>query len=138
MVAVELLRGTPLPTDLRAAILRAIALIPGIEQHAERDIMGRPGVGVAYDGSQGRQALIFDPSTYELLGDRSGAGRHRRPRVGHRRLDDRAPVSGPASRVADYDPAVPARTEAEIAVVGGGTAGAASPHGSPQRGETCS
>ena len=29
---------------------------------------------MAYDGSQGRQALIFDPATYELLGDRNGAG----------------------------------------------------------------
>ena len=74
MIAVELLRGAPLPTDLRAAILRAIALVPGIEQRAERDIQGRPGVGVAYNGSQGRQALIFDPATYELLGDRNGAG----------------------------------------------------------------
>jgi hypothetical protein len=74
VVAVELLRTTPLPTDLRAAILRAIALVPGIEQRAERDVLGRPGVSVAYDGTQGRQALIFDPTTYEMLGDRSGAG----------------------------------------------------------------
>ena len=64
----------PLPTGLRAAVLRALALVPGIEQRAERDILGRPGVGVAYDGSQGRQSLIFDPATYELLGDRSGQG----------------------------------------------------------------
>ena len=74
VVATDLLRGAPLPTDLRAAILRAIALIPGIEQHAERDVLGRPGVGVAYSGSQGRQALIFDPATYEMLGERNGAG----------------------------------------------------------------
>ena len=74
VVAVELLRTTPLPTDLRAAILRAIALIPGIEQHEQDDITGRPGVAVTYDGSQGSQALIFDPSSYELLGERSGAG----------------------------------------------------------------
>ena len=74
VVAVELLYTAPLPTDLRAAILRAIALIPGIEQRAERDILGRPGVGIAYEGSQGRQALIFDPATHELLGERSGAG----------------------------------------------------------------
>jgi len=74
VVAAEFLRGTPLPTDLRAAVLRAIAFIPGIEQHAERDVLGRPGVGVAYNGTQGRQALIFDPETYELLGDRSGMG----------------------------------------------------------------
>ena len=74
VVATDLLRGTPLPTGLRAAILRAIALIPGIEQHAERDVLGRPGVGVAYNGTQGRQALIFDPATYEMLGERNGAG----------------------------------------------------------------
>jgi RNA polymerase sigma-70 factor (ECF subfamily) len=72
--AVELLRTTPLPTDLRAAILRAAALIPGIEQHPERDITGRPGVAVAYHGSQGTQALIIDPATGDLLGDREGAG----------------------------------------------------------------
>jgi hypothetical protein len=74
VVAFELLRTTPVPADLRAAILRAMALIPGIEQRAEPDILGRPGVVVAYDGTQGRQALIFDPSTYDILGDRSGAG----------------------------------------------------------------
>jgi hypothetical protein len=74
VVAIEFLRTTPLPMDLRAAVLRAMALIPGIEQHPERDVLGRPGVGVAYNGSQGRQALIFDSSTYEILGDRSGAG----------------------------------------------------------------
>jgi hypothetical protein len=74
VIAVELLRTTPLPTGLRASILRATARIPGIEQHAERDITGRPGVAVAYHGSQGTQALIFDPATHELLGDREGAG----------------------------------------------------------------
>jgi hypothetical protein len=74
VVAVELLRTTPLPTDLRAAILRAMARIPGIEQHTAPDILGRPGVAVAYEGSQGRQALIFDPSTFDMLGERTGAG----------------------------------------------------------------
>src|SRR3954471_23522877 len=59
--AVELLRTNPLPADLRAAILQAIARIPGIEQHPERDITGRPGVGIAYHDSQGTQTLIFDP-----------------------------------------------------------------------------
>jgi hypothetical protein len=74
VIGVELLRTTPLPTALRAAILQAMARIPGIEQQPERDVLGRPGVGVAYDGSMGRQSLIFDPRTYRLLGDRSGAG----------------------------------------------------------------
>jgi hypothetical protein len=72
--AVELLRTNPLPTDLRAAILQATARIPGIDQHRERDIIGRPGLAVAYHGSQGTQVLIFDPATYELLGDREGEG----------------------------------------------------------------
>ncbi len=31
-------------------------------------------MGVAYEDGQGRQALIFDPATYELLGDRNGLG----------------------------------------------------------------
>jgi hypothetical protein len=74
VVAVELLRSAPLPAELRGAILRAIALIPEIEQRPERDVTGRAGVGVAYNGTQGRQSLIFDPETYELLGDRQGAG----------------------------------------------------------------
>lgn len=74
VIAVELLRTTPLPTELRAAILRATARIPGIEQRPERDITGRRGVAVAYHGSQGTQALIFDPETFELLGDREGLG----------------------------------------------------------------
>jgi hypothetical protein len=72
--AVELLRTNPLPAELRAAILQAAARIPGIEQRPERDITGRPGIAVAYHGSQGTQALIFDPATGELLGDREGAG----------------------------------------------------------------
>jgi hypothetical protein len=74
VIAIELLRTAPLPTDLRAGILLAMARIPGIDQHPERDITGRPGVAVAYHGSQGTQALIFDPSTYALLGDREGLG----------------------------------------------------------------
>jgi hypothetical protein len=74
VIAVELLRTNPLPTELRAAILQATARIPGIEQHTERDITGRPGIAVAYHGSQGIQELIFAPGTYELLGDREGLG----------------------------------------------------------------
>jgi hypothetical protein len=74
VVAIELLRDAPVPADLRAAILQAMALIPGIDQRAERDITGRSGVGVAYHGTQGTQSLIFDPKTFQLLGDSEGAG----------------------------------------------------------------
>jgi len=71
VIAGDLLRDTPLPTDLRAALLRAVALIPGIKLiHHERDVAGRPGVAVAYDDNDGeRSALIFDSRSYELLGE---------------------------------------------------------------------
>jgi hypothetical protein len=72
--AVELLRTTPLPIDLRAALLQAAARVPGIRQHPERDITGRRGVAVAYHDNQGTEALIIDPASGELLGDREGIG----------------------------------------------------------------
>jgi hypothetical protein len=75
VIAGDLLRDNPIPTDLRAAVLRAAALIPGIEllDH-QRDAAGRPGVGVAFDGVGQRGVLIFDPKTYELLGENDGLG----------------------------------------------------------------
>ncbi len=58
-----------------AAVLRAAALIPGIELlDCQRDVAGRPGVGVAYDVPGRSKVLIFDPRTYELLGEREGGG----------------------------------------------------------------
>jgi hypothetical protein len=70
VIAGDLLRDTPIPADLRAALLRAAALIPGIKlvQH-ERDVAGRPGIGVAFDYGSERSALIFDRATYQLLGE---------------------------------------------------------------------
>ena len=45
------------------------------ERRRRPDLRGPgPGFGVAYSGSQGHQALIFDASTDELLGDPNGAG----------------------------------------------------------------
>jgi hypothetical protein len=75
VIAGDLLRDNPLPADLRAAILRAAALIPGIELvDGARDVAGRRGVGVAFDGTGARSVLIFDPKTYELLGENDGGG----------------------------------------------------------------
>jgi hypothetical protein len=73
-IARDLLRDTPIPADLRAALLRAAALIPGIKliQH-ERDVAGRPGIGVAFDYGSERSVLIFDRATYELLGENQRA-----------------------------------------------------------------
>jgi RNA polymerase sigma-70 factor (ECF subfamily) len=74
-IAGALVRDNPIPADLRAAILRATALVPGIELVDDvRDVAGRKGVGVAFDGPGWRSVLIFDPQTYELLGENEGAG----------------------------------------------------------------
>src|SRR4051812_5582126 len=66
----DMLRADPLPDRLRAAFLRAAALIPGIRLVAhERDVAGRPGIAVAYDYAGHRDALVFDRSSYRLLGE---------------------------------------------------------------------
>jgi hypothetical protein len=66
----DLLRGNPIPADLRAALLRAAAHVPGIEfVERERDLAGRTGVGVAFESEGQRSVLIFDRDTYELLGE---------------------------------------------------------------------
>jgi hypothetical protein len=71
----DLLRDPPLPADLRAALLRAAALIPGIELvDRVRDVAGREGVGVALDSNGERETLIFDRDTHELLGEQSRRG----------------------------------------------------------------
>jgi hypothetical protein len=75
VIAGDLLRDNPIPADLRAAILRAAALVPGIELLARvRDVAGRPGVGVAFDAPGRRKVLIFDPKTYQLLGENEAGG----------------------------------------------------------------
>jgi hypothetical protein len=66
----DLLRDTPIPGELRAALLRAAALIPGIERIDRiRDVAGRMGTGVAIDSGGTRSVLIFDRRSYGLLGE---------------------------------------------------------------------
>jgi hypothetical protein len=66
----DTLRSIPIPDDLRAAFLRAAALIPGIKLVArEHDVAGRPGLAVAYDYARHRDALVFDRDSYSLLGE---------------------------------------------------------------------
>jgi hypothetical protein len=66
----DLLRDPPITNDLRAALLRAAALIPGIKLiEREQDLAGRRGVGVAFDDQGRRDVLVFDARTYELLGE---------------------------------------------------------------------
>jgi hypothetical protein len=66
----DLLRDSPIPGDLRAALLRAAAFIPGIERIERlRDVAGRMGTGVAIDSGGTRSVLIFDRGSYDLLGE---------------------------------------------------------------------
>lgn len=75
VIAGDLLRDSPIPADLRSAVLRAAALIPGIEFVDDaRDVAGRTGVGVAIAGATGPVMLVFDPSTYQLLGQTEDGG----------------------------------------------------------------
>lgn len=70
MIVGDLLPDTPVPADVRAALLRAAARVPGIELIERiRDVAGRLGTGVAIDSGGTRRALIFDADTYELLGE---------------------------------------------------------------------
>jgi hypothetical protein len=66
----DLMRDTPIPGDLRAALLRAAALVPGIERIDRiRDVAGRSGTGVAIASGGIRSVLIFDRESFRLLGE---------------------------------------------------------------------
>lgn len=71
----DLLRETLAPPDLRAALFRVAARIPGVELIGEvTDPAGRKGTAVARTsddvGFLERIELIFDPDTSELLAER--------------------------------------------------------------------
>lgn len=67
----DLLRETYLPAPQRAALFKAAATIPGVSvtENAE-DAAGRTGIGVGRVSNGVREEIIFDPGTYELLGER--------------------------------------------------------------------
>lgn len=61
------LHETDAPATVRAALLRAVALIPGVKLLGTvRDHDGRPGIGFAYPS---RGELIFDAKTGGLIGE---------------------------------------------------------------------
>jgi hypothetical protein len=71
----DLLRETVAPPDLRAALFRVAARIPGVELVGEvTDPAGRPGIAVARTSDDAgfleRNELVFDPDTSELLAER--------------------------------------------------------------------
>jgi hypothetical protein len=67
-----MLREMLVPAKLAAALFRVAATIPGarVIPHVT-NVLGRPGIAVArYDPRfQANAALIFDPRTYQLLGE---------------------------------------------------------------------
>jgi len=69
----DTLRSGIVPADLRAALYRAAALIPGVsitEKQANLD--GRIGVAIGIaDGPVTRQDIVIDPSTGLMIGERS-------------------------------------------------------------------
>ncbi|MFJ6673302.1 CU044_5270 family protein [Actinosynnema sp. NPDC091369] len=71
VLASDLLRSGKVPAELRAALFRALALLPGLEvvdQSANLD--GRRGVALAVTDGDDRQEVIVDPATGEFIGDR--------------------------------------------------------------------
>jgi hypothetical protein len=71
----DLLRETVAPPDLRAALFRVAARIPGVELVGEvTDPAGRKGIAVARtsddSGYSERDELVFDPETSEMLAER--------------------------------------------------------------------
>jgi hypothetical protein len=68
----DLLRPATAPPEQRAALFRAAALLPGITVDGEvLDPAGRPGVGFSLVKGDRRLQLVFDPTTTELLGERT-------------------------------------------------------------------
>ena len=72
----DLLRTGEVPADLRAALYRAIALIPGVEIIDEQAALdGRTGVALGRvepaRGSTSREEIIIDPTTGLIIGERT-------------------------------------------------------------------
>ena len=74
VVVGDLLREQTAPPQVRAALYKVAAGIPGVEVVGEvRDSAGRQGIAVAktstYTGAKTRHVLIFDPRTSALLAE---------------------------------------------------------------------
>lgn len=67
----DALRETPSPAPLRAALYRALALVPGVQLVGTvSDSVGRTGTAVAFTETGVRAELIFDPRTSQMLAER--------------------------------------------------------------------
>jgi len=69
----DLLRSGVVPADLRAALYRVLATVPGVEITSSRATIGdATGVGLGYDEAADgtRQEIVVDPTDGELVGER--------------------------------------------------------------------
>lgn len=67
----DMIRETIVPPRTAAALYRAAALIPGVSLIGHvTNAEGRPGIAVAFTGTQVRYEWIFDPSTLQFIGER--------------------------------------------------------------------
>lgn len=68
----DLLRTGLVPADLRAALYKAAAMIPGVTiMEGQANLDGRTGVAIGRtEGTLMRQEIIIDPKTGQLIGER--------------------------------------------------------------------
>ncbi|MBT2598110.1 CU044_5270 family protein [Arthrobacter sp. ISL-72] len=68
----DLLRTGLVPADLRAALYKAAAMIPGVTiTEGQANLDGRTGVAIGRtEGTLSRQEIIIDPKTGQLIGER--------------------------------------------------------------------
>jgi hypothetical protein len=86
-VAGDLIRQSYLPPASLAALFNAVAEIPGVfVRQNVTDASGRAGIAVARTDVGGSSALVFDPKTYQFIGEAyaraSGAGAPVGPFIG--------------------------------------------------------
>ncbi|HMJ36847.1 MAG TPA: CU044_5270 family protein [Baekduia sp.] len=67
----DALREQPAPPKLRAALYRALKLVPGVRYLGPvKDALGRPALAVARTEDGTRRELLFDPATSAMLAER--------------------------------------------------------------------
>jgi hypothetical protein len=73
VLVADVLRTGLVPSDLRAALFRVLATVPGVKVQAGRTtVNGRTGVAIGRDETAGvdRQEIVVDPETGQLIGER--------------------------------------------------------------------
>jgi len=69
--AADALRSGRVPADLRAALYRALSLLPGIEITETQDQNGAPRISLAIDDGARRNEIFIDPDNGQFAGERT-------------------------------------------------------------------